>query len=1192
MVCSSCGAESRQEWKFCVNCSAPLRRACSSCGASADPADRFCSECGGLLAAPEERGRPPAPAAASPAIERRLVSVLFADLVGFTTLSEGRDAEEVRDLLSRYFEDCRRLIELYGGTVEKFIGDAVMAVWGAPAAQEDDAERAVRAALDLVVAVETLGREAGAPGLCARAGVLTGKAAVTLGAEGQGMIAGDLVNTASRVQSLAAPGSVLVGEATRRATEAAIAYVDVGSHELKGKAEPVQLWRADRVTAGRRGAKKSGGLEPPFVGRERELRLVKELFHASAEERKAQLVSVIGIAGIGKSRLAWEFFKYVDGLVEEVWWHGGRSLAYGEGVTYWALAEMVRMRAEITEGEDAASARNRLRDAIELQVPDADERDWIEPRLAQLLGLTERSASEREDLFAAWRLFFERMSASGPLVMVFEDMQWADPSLLEFIEHLLEWSRNHPIFVLTLARPELAERPSWGAGKRNFTSLGLEPLSKTAMEQLLSGLAPGLPRTLQAQVLGRAEGVPLYAVETVRMLLDRELLERVGDEYRPTGPIEILEVPETLHALIAARIDGLSAAERRLIADASVLGKIFTKQALAAVGASDKDELEPLLGGLVRKEVLSLQADPRSPERGQYGFVQDLLKRVAYDTLAKQERKARHLAAVAHLQQASGGEQELVEVIAAHYLDAYEAAPEDDDAQAIKAMARGMLARAGDRAASLAASEEAQRYFDQAAELADGLLDRALLLERAGQMAWVGGRGEVATARFERAIAVLEAEGERHAAARVSARLAEITWAAGHIDAAVDGMERSFAVLAEDPPDADLAALAAQLGRLLFFVGQPERAAERIEQALEMAESLWLPEVFSQALNTKGVVLSMTRGRPEEGLALLMYALKVGLESDAPSAALRAYFNIANLLYYRDRYDSSLEQARDGLALASRFGDRSWEWSLLGDMVAALFLKGEWDEALARADQIPHLEAFEATEEFTGVRFAAVELLVTIPQIYLARGMLAEADELMRQYRGFQSSADVQERTAFAAAAAAVLRRKGRLEEALASGLEAFEGRAQMGASAFYPKLGYVEAVEAAFGLGHLDRVKELLDTAGALGAGERTPFLDAQTARFRARRGAAAGDDGGVERDFKVAIGLMREIELPYWLGLTLLELGEWLGQAGRASEANPLLDEGRGLLERLGAKPWPERAESALGTDSQPDTLTHGTR
>ncbi|MEP7224082.1 MAG: adenylate/guanylate cyclase domain-containing protein, partial [Actinomycetota bacterium] len=327
--CSSCGRANRAGRKFCAQCGTALVVACSACGAANEPDEAFCGECGSRL----DGARSPVRGAhaATAGVERRVVSVLFADLVGFTSLAEGRDAEEVRDLLSRYFYVARQVVERYGGAVEKFIGDAVMAVWGTPIAQEDDAERAVRAALDLVAAVAALGSELEAPELAARAGVLSGEAAVTLGAVGQGMVAGDLVNSASRVQAIAEPGTVVVGETTRRASDAAIAYSDAGVHELRGREDTMQLWRALRVTAGRAGSLKSVGIEPPFVGRERELRLVKEHMHASADERKAHLVSVIGIAGIGKSRLAWELYKYVDAVEQPVHWHRGRCLAYGDG---------------------------------------------------------------------------------------------------------------------------------------------------------------------------------------------------------------------------------------------------------------------------------------------------------------------------------------------------------------------------------------------------------------------------------------------------------------------------------------------------------------------------------------------------------------------------------------------------------------------------------------------------------------------------------------------------------------------------------------------------------------------------------------------------------------------------------------------------------------------------------------------
>jgi class 3 adenylate cyclase/tetratricopeptide (TPR) repeat protein len=1099
--------------------------------------------------------------------------VLFADLVGFTAATEARDAEDTRELLSRYFETARTVIERYGGTVEKFIGDAVMAVWGTPVAQEDDAERAVRAALDLVAAVPELDSSLGA-----RAGVLTGEAAVTLGVEGEGMVAGDLVNTAARIQSVAEPGTVVVGEATKRATEAAIAYEDAGAHELKGKTEPVPLYRALRVTAGRAGALKSVGLEPPFVGRNRELRLVKELFHASADERKAHLVSVLGVGGHGKSRLVWEFFKYLDGLAVFTFWHRGRCLAYGEGVTYWALAEMVRMRAEIAEGEDLDTARVKLREAVAEHLSDKGERDWVEPRLAHLLGLEERQVHEREDLFAGWRLFFERMAEANPVVLVFEDMHWADASLLEFVEYLLEWSRNYPIFVLTLARPELVERhPQWGAGKRNFTSLSLEPLSQTAMEELLEGFVPGLPDELRAQILARAEGVPLYAVETVRMLLDRGLLAREGTVYRPTGPIEALDVPETLHALIAARLDGLEPEERRLLQDASVLGKTFTKQGLAKVGGGSEEELEPLLVALVRKEVLSLHSDPRSPERGQYGFLQDLVRYVAYETLARRDRKARHLRAAAYLEEAFGaGELEVVEVVASHYLAAYEAAPDDEDAAETRRKASDMLRRAGERAASLAASEEAERYFAQAADLADEPLVQADLYERAGEMAFAGARIDHEQAHYERAIELFELAGKTHPAARVSARLGEVEWRRGHLVEALDRMERGLSVLATDEPDADVAALTTQLGRLHFFNGNLERSTELLEQGLALAEALRLPEVIAQALNTYGVI-SLWRGRPETALAHYTHSLKLALEHDLPTAAFRAYNNLGDCFSQFDRYEDGIECEEQGIALARKVGNRQWEWRLMLESCYPLLLTGRWDEALRRAREVPEPQL----AEWPLYRATPAEILVHTGELQEARRFLALDSRS-------EGSADVQERAMDAAGRALIQRADGNFAHALEAAEEAVEAMRVLSTRHEAVRRGFVEAIEAALGLGRTDKVEELLARIDALRPGELAAFLEGHRSRFRARLASARGRDSEVEPGFKAAGRVFREYGLIFWLAVTQLEHGEWLVGQGRAEEAEPMLAEARETFERLAATPWLERVTQVSPVMAKSEAVT----
>ena len=1144
MTCPSCGFENEPGRKFCGECGTPLATPCPSCGTLNSPGMKFCGECGTVLTVTVPTTTR-ASATPAPAAERRLVSLLFADLVGFTALSETRDAEETRELLSRYFETCQRVIELYGGTVEKFIGDAVMAVWGTPVATEDDAERAVRAALDLVATVPELD-----PALQARAGVLTGEAAVTIGAQGQGMVAGDLVNTASRVQSAAEPGTVLVGEPTKRASEAAIAYASAGTHELKGKAEPVSLWRALRVTAGRGGALKSAGLEPPFVGRDRELRLVKELFHASADESRAHLVSVIGIAGIGKSRLGWEFFKYVDGLEEGVWWHRGRCLAYGEGVAFWALAEMVRMRAGIAEGEEPSSASAKMRDAVTQFVTDAEERRFVEPRLLHLLGLEDGPAEAKEELFGAWRLFFERMADQGPVALLFEDLQWADSALVDFIGHLLEWTRQRPIYVLCLARSELVERhPEFGHGSHQ-TTLSLAPLSEQAMTELLDGFVPGLPAELRTRIVERAEGIPLYAVETVRMLLDRGLLTEEDGVYRLTGEVAELEVPETLQGLIAARLDGLTAEERRVLQDGSVLGKTFSRESLAALSGYPEADLDPLLSGLVRKEILGVQADPRSPERGQYGFLQDLVRRVAYETLARRDRKARHLAAARQLEQSFGAaEQEIVEVVAAHYFAAFEAQPEADDAAEIKTRARELLARAGERAGSLGALGEAHRSLEQAALLADDPVERALLLEHAGW--WAQRNADLVTAErhFGAALDLFTEEGERHAAARVSGRLGAAEIATGRDQQGLRRMEEAFAAVAGDQPDEDVADLASRLARRHAFARDVDRATGANELALAVSQALRLPETLSRALGTKAY-LARIADRPEEELALQRHLVRHALENDLPPGLrATAYGLLSDTCLAGDRYGEALEALDEALSLARRGGDRHAEWYTLAETSYTLTMTGRWDEATATFAELPG-EALGHSDY--------VSVLTGVLEVHIHRGEVEAARELLAQWADLENALSHQDRAIYVAAHATVLHADGRHTDALASGAEA-AGHTEVAQAV---KQGLTWAVEAALTLGKRDRADELLRHVEERPPGLRAPFLEAQAQRFRARMN---GDPEG----FKAAAAAFREYGIRFWLAVTLLEHGELTGDSS-------LLAESREIFEELKATPWIERLDA----------------
>ncbi|MGB6457157.1 MAG: adenylate/guanylate cyclase domain-containing protein, partial [Streptosporangiaceae bacterium] len=729
--CGQCSAALEPGDRFCGDCGASLA-GCPSCGTPVVAGQRFCKACGHALAdalAPSRTGQPgpagPVSAASAdrePVAERRVCSVLFCDVVGFTPLSESRDPEAIRELLSRYFDVARTLIGRYGGVVEKFIGDAVMAVWGTPVASEGDTERAVRAALDLVAAVAQLGEETGVPGLAARAGVVTGEVAVTLGATSEGMVAGDAVNTASRVQVAAGPGQVLTDAATQRLAGGGVGFESAGEHLLKGKTEPVELWCATRVLSAIGGVQRVDGLEAPLTGRDAELRTVRELFHAAADRRVPRLVLVSGPAGVGKSRLGWEFEKYVDGLVEDTWWHRGRCLSYGDGAAFWALAEIVRQRLGIAEEDTAEAAAARLAEGVDRFIADPGERAYARVRLGRLLGVPAEGDAggplSRQELFAGWRLFFERLAGNGRVVLVVEDAQHADAGLLDFLDHLIDWARDLPIYVLVLARPELdLARPGFGTG-RNRTTLTLDPLDPASMDKLVDALVPGMPGAARAKVTSQAQGIPLFAVETVRSLIDRDIVQPSGGVYRLVGDVGELTVPDSLHALLAARLDALDPAVRRLVTEAAVLGTSFSAEALIAVSGRKEAAVRAALDELVRREVLGVSADPLSPERGSYRFAQQMLRQVAYDTLSRRDRKTRHLAVAAHLRAAFAGDgEEVTDVIARHYLDALEAVPDDRDATEIRAQAVGALVRAAERANRTGAQGLAAASYAAAAEL-------------------------------------------------------------------------------------------------------------------------------------------------------------------------------------------------------------------------------------------------------------------------------------------------------------------------------------------------------------------------------------------------------------------------------------------------------------------------------------------
>ena len=551
-----------------------------------------------------------------------MCSVLFCDVVGFTPLSESRDPEAVRELLSRYFEVARTVIGRYGGVVEKFIGDAVMAVWGTPVAAEGDAERAVRAGLDLVAAVAELGAEAGVPGLAARAGVVTGEVAVTLGAVGEGMVAGDAVNTAARVQAAAEPGSVLVDGATQRLAGSAVGFADAGEHALKGKAEPARLWRATRVLAGVGGVA-AGGRAGGAADR--------------AGRGAAHGQGAVSCGGRAAGAAAWWWCPGRPGWASRGWAGSSRSTSTGwrnrcGGTGAGACPTATGWRSGRWPRSCASGWASRRKTP-----PTSPRPSWptgwtglfpirVSGRMwgcgwaacsASPFAGDGGSALAREELFAGWRLFFERLAGDAPVVLLVEDAQYADAGLLDFLDHLIDWARDLPVYVLVFARPELGQaRPGFGAG-RNRTTLTLDPLDAASMDELVDALVPGMPAAARSAVTAQAQGIPLFAVETIRSLIDRDIVQPIEGVYRLVGDVGELAVPDSLHALLAARLDALDPDVRRLVADAAVLGTTFPAEALVAVSGQDEAAVRAGAGGTGAPRGAQRVRRPAVPGAGQ-----------------------------------------------------------------------------------------------------------------------------------------------------------------------------------------------------------------------------------------------------------------------------------------------------------------------------------------------------------------------------------------------------------------------------------------------------------------------------------------------------------------------------------------------------------------------------------------------
>jgi class 3 adenylate cyclase/tetratricopeptide (TPR) repeat protein len=956
---------------------------CARCRQVNPSGFRFCGACGSALPV----------ARRDPRQERKVVTVLFCDLVGFTASSDLADPEDVGAMLRPFHARARAEIERLGGTLDKLIGDGVMAVFGAPTAHEDDPERAVRCALRILDAIQDLNATHHGPPLAVRIGVMTGEALVSLEPDADTeTVVGDVVNTAARLESVAPTGTAVIGAPTERAVRTLFDLEALDPVRVKGKADPLPIWR---VRAAR---SRSGRPEPattPLVGRTAELAALAAELETAIATPSARLVTLIGAPGIGKSRLLRELAVHVDARPELIAWREGRCLPYGDGISFWALGEIVKAQAGILESDDGPGAAARLDAALEPLLTDPREREWIRARLAALLGFVvdEPVTVDRGESFTAWLRFLEAIATERPLVMVVEDLHWADPVLLDFLDHLLANARAVPLLVVATARPELLERrPSWGGHR-----VQLPPLTDAETAQLTTTLLGRslLPAEVQALLLDRAGGNPLYAEEFVRLLTDRGLLVTDGATVRLARDASI-PFPDTVQALIAARLDTLPTGAKALLQDAAVLGRVFWSGGLAAVSGRDPDTIAAGLEQLVQRGLV--RAAPDSAVGGQraYAFSHALVRDVAYAQLPRRVRARRHRAAAEWLAGlADTRAVDLAELVAHHATSALDLAtatraPAAELAE-LRGPARRALVQAGDRTIDLDATR-ALGYYARALELWPGDdPGRAAVLVKLADATHQGtGNVEESGAALEEAVAAFAAQGDRLSQAGAMERLVVVRFSQGDTHA-VDEIEAGVMALLDDlPPGTELARLYASAARGLTIRGRPKEALALAEKAIELADQLRQPTARLLALDARG--LARCEAGDLDGLADLRAALEIGLANGIGYDTAVVYNRLAEPTWLAEGPQAAFDLCEEARAFCHRRGLALDVW-IDSSLLTMLYDLGPWDEVLAIADRII------AWERERGARYVTVSAQAYTAQVLCwrekVRAARALVDELL-----------------------------------------------------------------------------------------------------------------------------------------------------------------------------------------------------
>jgi class 3 adenylate cyclase/tetratricopeptide (TPR) repeat protein len=1115
---------------------------CPSCAEPSAAGARFCSHCGAELTSPAGR---------HPTVERKVVTCLFCDLIDSTPLSEAADPEDVDRLLSEYARVARHAVEIHGGAVEKYIGDAVVAVFGVPATHEDDAERAIHAAVRIVHDVAAVHGPDGDP-IHVRIGINTGEALARVRVpfdSGERLLAGDAVNTAARLQTIAPPDSVLVGPTTYALTSRLFDYEELEPADLKGRAEPVPVWRVIRAVA-QTGADAMTTYATGFVGRGKELAALDALFEETIRRGRTTLVLVTGEPGIGKSRLIGEFSRLLDHRPQEVTWRQGRCLPYGEGVVFWPLREIVKAQTGILDTDGAEAIQRKLSRAL----PDTPDKEWLQSRLRPLVGLDAPGASQDEN-FAAWIRFVDLLARRRPAVLVVEDLHWADDSMLEFLRQLLARDAKVPLLVMTTARTLFLDRAPGLIPSDSERHISLTPLNEEEAHRMVAELAgrQDLRAPLKVSIVERAGGNPLYTEELLRLVTEKGMRERLSAVAE--GQDISSHLPASLHAVIAARIDSLPAGQKELLADAAVIGRRFWDGALTAM-TGDGTALGDRLDGLAAAELIRPADHSSMAGQREFVFWHAVTRDVAYGQLPRAARAKKHRRVGRWLESLMAERaDDLADVLAHHYAVALELARSARNQQLADDLlepAVRSLKRAGDRL-YVVDTAAAERHYSDALRLAPSDGPDAPALSRAHAKALL------TLGRFREGTAALDAAAERHAALETDrdALLAAVLYA--YADTYLSGRPRDIqetarALLASEEVTFETLDTLEYLACAAACAANHDLELALAERAISMLAELGLPAMGGPLSRRAYSRCAMA---DPEGLVDLDAGLELAESRSMGRELCATYANSSEAVRPFRGPGAALDLNRRGLAVAHKMPEDSYalsfsRFSLFMSLVAA----GEWSDALAGVQEL------ESGLEEHDDRFSLALVRATKALVQALRGDTGEAESAVWAERSSRNGVQAGVRARCLIALATVQAGLGD-ERAAVALLEDYVSVTPRPKGDYELEVTPV-AARIAVRLGRPDLARRCAESLL-----EARPYDRGALEVVAALLAEENGDQARAIARFDAAAGLWTELGFAYELAQARLGQGRCLIRVGRRSQAASVLAEAREIFARLGAKP-----------------------